>query len=98
MSEWQCAAVGSFLLWARWSSPGQMTFLIPLGDLFKRFGLAWYWCYAIELAIFLFLGTFIALNVAGAETCPQAFAAGLGWTGLAAQVRPMPTEPTRADT
>jgi hypothetical protein len=81
------AAMGTFLLWARWTTRNRLTFW-RLSDALRRWFGKSVACEIIELGAFLAFGVFVALVVVGVETSRQAFSAGLGWTGLVAQVSP----------
>ena len=38
-----------------------------------------------EMIVFMVIGTVVAIGLTSPSTAPQAFSAGLGWTGLAAK-------------
>jgi hypothetical protein len=82
-----CAAVGSFLMWARWSKKNQLAFWRISELLRRRFGNTLR-CDVAEVTMFVAFGVFVALAIVGVENCRQAFSAGLGWTGIVAQVTP----------
>lgn len=75
-----CIACGAFLLWSKLSKQGRQVlglshFLqLYIGNENLRNGL--------EPFLFVGVGTFVAAMVIAPITGPQAFAAGLGWTGL----------------
>ncbi len=76
-----CSAMGALALWLRFSVRSRITFW-RLRPLLERLLGRSVWCDVLELAIFVSFGAFIAVEVTGANTCLQAFTAGLGWTGL----------------
>jgi len=79
------AAVGAAILWAKLGKKGRQVY--ALSDLveivvpihFPRTRKL------VEVVVFLALGTYITVEVFGPSTGGQAFAAGLGWTGLASK-------------
>lgn len=73
-------AAGATMLWARWGRDKMKSFgvadligLLPVADAWKHF---------LEFLVFIGLGAFIAIGLTSPSTPAQAFAAGLGWTGL----------------
>jgi hypothetical protein len=75
-----CVACGACLLWSRLARQGRQVlglshFLsLYIGQERVRNGM--------EPLLFVGIGTFVAAMVFSPITGPQAFAAGLGWTGL----------------
>jgi hypothetical protein len=75
-----CTACGALILWGKLAKQGRSVyFLSNILDLYiSRVS----WRRGIEPILFVALGTFIAVMVIDPRTGAQAFAAGLGWTGL----------------
>lgn len=80
-------ALGATILWGRWGRDRLRPYLLPecLNLLDRWFSEHKNWKDFIEFAIFIFLGTVVAIMVVEPSTSRQAFAAGLGWTGLVAR-------------
>jgi hypothetical protein len=79
---WIYAAVGSTILWAKMKANQRAVY--GLTDLVAIF-VPKEWPRVrgtIEILIYLSLGTLITIAVINPGTPAQAFAAGLGWTGL----------------
>ncbi len=74
------AGFGAALLYSRWGRDA-IGIYIPR-DLIKTFGLKTYRNTQIEFILFVVIGGVIAVIAANPVTTRQAFAAGLGWTGL----------------
>jgi hypothetical protein len=76
-----CAACGAFILWGKLSLTQEQSvaFLTRFLELYiSRAGIR----KGIEPLLFVALGTFLAVMIIAPVTPAQAFAAGLGWTGL----------------
>ena len=71
---------GAALLYSRWGKDA-VGIYIPR-DLIKTFGFKAYRNTQIEFILFVIVGAVIAVIAANPSTSRQAFAAGLGWTGL----------------
>ncbi len=80
-----CAVAGAGLLWLRWSKKNHLAFW-RVSTLLRQWIGAGFKADALEFLIFVGFGTFISLAVIEADTCGEAFSAGVGWTALTAQV------------
>jgi hypothetical protein len=76
-------AAGAIILWGKLAKQGRGVYF--LSDLLAIYVPSERWRRVIEPLIFVAFGTYIAVGVIGPTTERQAFAAGLGWTGLASK-------------
>jgi hypothetical protein len=77
------ALLGCGLLYMQWGRAKLRAYVFS--ELLETFNMAEATRHRFEIIIFVFVGTAIAMGVAAPNTIPQAFSAGLGWTGLAAR-------------
>ena len=80
------AILGSGLLYMQWGRSKLKAF--GISDLLSHFELSEKTRLVLEMVIFIAVGTLVAMGVGKPSTVPQAFGAGLGWTGLAAKPQP----------
>lgn len=82
-----CAACGAFILWGKLAlmQKQSIAFLSHFLSLYIR---AERIKNGVEPVLFVALGTFLAVMIISPVTPAQAFAAGLGWTGLATAPNP----------
>jgi hypothetical protein len=80
---WIYAAAGIAILWAKMKK--QQRNIYCLTELVQAFVSYEKARAPIEIAIFLLLGSLVAMGVADPSTRAQAFFAGLGWTALASK-------------
>jgi hypothetical protein len=74
------AGVGALILWGKLGKRGREVY--GLSDILRRWGFSESLRLAIEPAIFVLLGAFLAVVFVQPTTVAQAVAAGVGWTGL----------------
>lgn len=75
-----CIACGAFLLWSRLARQGRQ--VVGLSHFLELYISREGFRNGLEPLLFIGIGTFVAAMVFAPATGPQAFAAGLGWTGL----------------
>jgi hypothetical protein len=75
-----CIACGAFLLWSRLARQGRQ--VLGLSHFLELYINHERYRVKVEPLLFIGIGTFVAAMVIAPITGPQAFAAGLGWTGL----------------
>ncbi|MDD2860569.1 MAG: hypothetical protein PHI71_05790 [Acidiphilium sp.] len=79
------SGLGALLLWGRTDKKKRAS--VGIGDIIKIFikdpnsGFS----QSLELVLFIAIGIFLSIYIAGVTNGSQAFAAGLGWTGLASK-------------
>lgn len=80
----QCGftALGVLILYARWGKAG-LKFYVPK-DFVKTLNLSADRTTQIELALFVIVGTIVAMAFADPQNARQSITAGLGWTGFCA--------------
>lgn len=78
-------ALGAGLFWAKWGREKLKAYY--LSDMIEMFVEDERWRAAIEFVLFLAIGCFVAIGIVKPHSAPQAFTAGLGWTGLVATHR-----------
>lgn len=78
---WIYAAVGATILWAKMRRSKRDIY--GLTEITKQYIPNEKVRIIVELAIFLIIGCLVSVGVINPSTPAQAFAAGLGWTGLA---------------
>ena len=77
------AFLGAGLLYMRWGRSRLRAF--AFSDFLDTFDLDDRWRVRLEMFVFIIVGTFVAIGVTQPSSVPQAFTAGLGWTGLVAK-------------
>lgn len=75
--------IGVTVLWGKFGREGLRPYLLPMVfDLFFRKNPDGPWRLTTEFVVFAVVGIVLALGLAEPSSPAQAFAAGLGWTGL----------------
>jgi hypothetical protein len=78
-------ALGATLFWSKWGREKlKAYFLSELIEMFVKSDRA---RMVIELIVFVSLGCLVGIGIVRPQNIPQAFSAGLGWTGLVAHHR-----------
>lgn len=75
--------LGTGLLYMQWGRSQLRVF--AFSDFLDTFKMEETTRIRLELAVFLVVGTAVAMGITRPGTASQAFSAGLGWTGLAAK-------------
>lgn len=79
------AALGATLFWSKWGRERlRAYYLSELVEILVKDERA---RIAIELVLFVTIGCLVAVGIVRPQNIPQAFTAGLGWTGLVAHHR-----------
>lgn len=82
--EFWLTGVGSVILYVRWSATGELH-AIGLESVLTKFGLAGRSLSAVELLLFVTLGTVVGYSMTSPVNPAQALAAGFGWTAAFSQ-------------
>ena len=78
-------AIGASTIWSRWSRQERLK-AVAISALLSHLGAKGRWFIVLEFVLFVGIGVVLAIVIIDPLTARHAFAAGLGWTGLLAQV------------